>query len=82
MQQDLVIKSADKGGAIVLQNKTDYVEDAIRLLSDNATYIKLNKDPMADFAKEANTLIYTAFQEGIITKTESSFLQKAFYQTP
>lgn len=37
---------------------------------------------MADFAKESDILISAAFQEGIITKMESSFLRKAFYQIP
>lgn len=63
--QDVAIKSADKGGGIVPQNRTVYVEEANILLSDKATYVKLNKDPTADFAKEADLLISTTFKDDI-----------------
>lgn len=74
--------SADKGGGIVLLNRSDYLRESYRLLSDRATYAKLKKDPTAEFALEADTLINTALKEDIITKTESSFLRKSFYQIP
>lgn len=79
---NIVIKSVDKGGGIILLDKTDYLKEAYRLVSDATTYHKLHKDPMRDFAKEAEALIHNALQEGIITKTESSFLQKTFYKIP
>lgn len=79
---DLVIKLADKGGGIVLQDKSDYIKEARRLLSDTSTYQKINKDPISDFAKEVNTLVSMAFQNDILNKFEKSFLLKDFYQIP
>lgn len=79
--EDLIIKTTDKRGGIVLQNKVDYIQEAERL-SDQATYTKLKKDPTCEFAKEADTLISTTLTDGIITKIESSFLCKPFYSVP
>lgn len=60
----------------------DYVAEAIRLLSDDTTYIKLKKDPTAEFAHEANILVKSALETGVINKTEASFFQMEFYQIP
>lgn len=37
LNPNLVIKPEDKGGGIVLQDRTDYVTEARRLLSDSGT---------------------------------------------
>ena len=42
---NIIIKPADKGGAIVIQNRHDYLKEAYRQLSDTSTYTKLGKDP-------------------------------------
>ncbi|XP_064479666.1 uncharacterized protein LOC135392983 [Ornithodoros turicata] len=42
---DLVIKKADKGGAIVVMNKTDYINEGIRQLSCTTFYKVLEADP-------------------------------------
>lgn len=46
---DIVIKPADKGGAIVLLNKEDYVEEANRQLSNASFYKALPNDPTDNF---------------------------------
>lgn len=80
--QDIVIKSADKGGRIVILNKSDYVGGANRLLSYNTTYAKLNRGPKADFAKEADSLISTALKDVIISKTETFIRYHIFTTFP
>lgn len=79
---DLIIKPADKGGGIVLQNKIDYTAEALRLLSDSNTYKKLSKDPLPNFKIEAEKLITTACQHRIIDPKEASFLKRDYYKTP
>lgn len=79
---DLVIKSADKGGGIVVQDRTDYVSEALRLLSDTNTYIKLSTDPLPRFTSEATVLITNALKDHIITPQEASFLVREFHYTP
>ena len=39
-RDDIVIKSADKGSAIVVMDKVDYLEDANRQLTDERFYKK------------------------------------------
>lgn len=46
---DIVIKPADKGGAIVVLNKSDYIMEAIRQLSDTTFYKPLATDPTDNF---------------------------------
>ncbi|PIO37882.1 hypothetical protein AB205_0152490 [Aquarana catesbeiana] len=82
LAEDLIIKPADKGGGIILQNKIDYIIEAERLLSDHTTYTKLSKDPTNEFTSEAELLISTALGDNIISKTESLFFRKQFYSIP
>ena len=42
---DIIIKPADKGGAVVILNREDYLKEAFRQLSDPDTYKKLPNDP-------------------------------------
>lgn len=79
---DIIIKSADKGGGIVLQDRVDYIIEAHRLLSDRATYKKLKKDPNSDFAHEVDILVKSAFDKGVMNKIEASFFNKDFYEIP
>lgn len=65
---DIVVKTADKGGGIVIQNRQDYLAEARRLLSDSNTYLTLRHDPLSTFITEAKTLTEP--------KTITSFLNK------
>ncbi|OCT97078.1 hypothetical protein XELAEV_18009300mg, partial [Xenopus laevis] len=47
-----VIKSADKGGLVVVLNTADYVREAERQLSDTASYQILKGDPTVQFRRE------------------------------
>lgn len=38
MLKDIVIRPADKGGAIIILDNKMYMEEMARLLADNATY--------------------------------------------
>lgn len=78
----MVIKSADKGGGIVVQNRADYVAEAIRLLSDVNTYIRLKTDPLPRFASEATSLVKDALSDHIITPQEAPFLVKEVHFIP
>ncbi|XP_075449161.1 uncharacterized protein LOC142490629 [Ascaphus truei] len=59
LQKDksLVIKKADKGGAIVIQSSEDYNMESLRQLGDTLSYKKLKIDPTQMFLKELRTLL-------------------------
>lgn len=47
--QNLIIKSADKGGGVVLLDKSDYLIEAYNILSEKEFYLPLVWDPSAMF---------------------------------
>ena len=53
----IVIKEADKGGAIAIINKDDYIADCNTLLKDNSTCHKTTTDMMDTHLKEAENLL-------------------------
>ena len=44
-REDIVIRPADKGSAIVIQDGKCYYDEALRQLSDGKFYTKLDGDP-------------------------------------
>eukprot|EP00745_Piridium_sociabile_P015908 TRINITY_DN23717_c1_g1_i4.p1 TRINITY_DN23717_c1_g1~~TRINITY_DN23717_c1_g1_i4.p1 ORF type:complete len:920 (-),score=175.07 TRINITY_DN23717_c1_g1_i4:31-2790(-) len=53
----LRISSADKGGAVVVQNLTDYVREAERQLNNTTYYEPVLTDPTCSVAKESNKIL-------------------------
>ncbi|VDI08116.1 Hypothetical predicted protein, partial [Mytilus galloprovincialis] len=54
---NLIIKPADKGGAIVILNKKDYLQEAERQLSDKKFYKPIPKDINPKIVKEIKEFI-------------------------
>ena len=52
-----MIKEADKGGAITIINKDDYITDCSTLLEDNSTCHKTTTEMMETHLKEAENLL-------------------------
>ncbi|XP_067848012.1 uncharacterized protein [Heptranchias perlo] len=57
--RNIVIKPADKGGAIVIQNRTDYCKEAYRQLDNQEHYRRLPTDPTKEHTHQLNKLIKT-----------------------
>ena len=83
-----VIKSADKGGNIVIMNKQDYLQEGLKQLSNNNHYETLEEDP----TQEYNNQIYQALRQAtnlniIDDKTMNTLYNKSprtpnFYMLP
>lgn len=71
--QDVIIRKADKGGSLVIQNKKDYIAEAKRLLGDTDTYMKLGRDPTIEYTKERKILLDQALVDAVLTKNEYYF---------
>ena len=67
---DIVIKEADKGGAITIVNKEDYIADCNTLLEDNSTYHKSTTDMMETHLSQAENVInsITVANEQLVSK--------------
>ena len=85
---DIIIKPADKGGAIVVQNMADYKKEAYRQLNDEHFYRKLKMNPTSDFQKKILDVTDGALALNWITKDEYDFLNcehpviPVFYMLP
>ena len=62
--RDVVIKPADKGSAVVVLSKEDYVNEAERQLNNHGHYTRLNVDPTHCFAAEIKSAIHSMFTNG------------------
>ena len=69
-----MIKKAHKGGAIVVQNRTDYVAEGERQLSDGKFYQHLEDDPTTENNVKIKCQLDLMVQRGEITKKVRDFL--------
>ena len=70
----IVIKNADKGGAVVLQNKEAYRKEILRQLGNTEFYIPLNVDPTVKFSQEIESFLTKALNESQISQDEFNFM--------
>ncbi|XP_072044331.1 uncharacterized protein [Amphiura filiformis] len=85
--QDYIIKSADKGGAVVVWRKDLYINEANRQLSDTDTYLKLAGDPTEDNQKLISDTIKTLIKKNKLPDTAKHMIQLCpqsanFYMLP
>lgn len=70
---DITIRSADKGGAIVVLD-TEYYNRKMTEHLNSSTYKKLESNPVNEFKAEIDNLLKVAFESDWITKNELGFL--------
>ena len=80
--QSIVIRRADKGGAIVLQNRESYIEEINRQLSNTEYYMMLSCDPTIRFSKEIKSTLDKALSDQNITQDEYKFMVKEYPVRP
>ena len=78
-QTDIVIKQADKGGALVIMDSKDYFEEGMRQLNDRNYYQKLDKNPTV---KLVNNTIDDLVSENTIDQDTASLLRPSKSRTP
>ena len=62
----LVIKNADKGSGIVIEDTEQYVRDGLDHLSDESIYERVDTDPTKPLTQAINTYVNSMYQDGII----------------
>lgn len=71
---DIVIKPADKGGAVVVQDRQDYVNEGLRQLADVKVYKILENDKSLVFLQEISRFLEYCVREGEIDKQILDYL--------
>lgn len=80
--ESVILKKANKGGATVLMDKQQYMDEAIKQLADETVYKKLKNDPTNQFKKEIDSFLQEAYEEVIITSEEKLALTSKNPQSP
>ncbi|CAJ0956844.1 unnamed protein product [Ranitomeya imitator] len=84
LQKDpnLIIKPADKGGALVIMDKAQYIAEIHRQLNDTSIYDRLSRDPSTEIRGKIDSIITKYSHLGIIDPKTSDFLRKKNPITP
>ena len=81
--RDITIKPADKGGAIVIMNTTEYNDKILSLLNDKKYYCPIEHDTTKDRATEVTTLIqYLYTTHKLDKRTTKRLLPPQTLRTP
>lgn len=86
---DLVLKPADKGSALVIMDKVNYIKEALRQLTDTNYYIPLTQSIKTDTAAEIAQILDTLVTKRHLTKEQGKYLKgqaphrhRLFYMLP
>ena len=72
--QTIIVKPADKGGAIVVMNRNDYEKACTETLQNNEFYEELAKDPSSQYRKEVDDIAQVLKDKNYINNFEQSKL--------
>ena len=70
-RDDIVIKPVDKGSAVVVMDKVDYLEEANRQVTEERFYKKLDSDPTEEFSTKITQELKIMKENVISTRTLS-----------
>jgi len=79
---NIVIKAADKGSAVVIQNRDDYIKEGLRQLSDDKFYVEVPIDLTDKHNKQVETLINELFNNNEISQKCATNLHIPQPRTP
>ncbi|XP_056416174.1 immunoglobulin superfamily member 3 [Hyla sarda] len=85
---DIIIKASDKGGNVVLLDRSEYIRMCLALLEDHTKYQRLKTDPTIPFLRELKSLLTSAKESSLISMDEYNFIYNpnptiaTFYSLP
>ncbi|CAJ0966407.1 unnamed protein product [Ranitomeya imitator] len=80
--RSIILKPADKGGAIVVMNRVQYIHEITRQLSDTTTYGVIPRDPVATISNKIHRVIDTYRKSHIIDQKTATYLLNPHPVTP
>ncbi|CAJ0956156.1 unnamed protein product [Ranitomeya imitator] len=78
----IIIKPADKGGSIVVMDKSHYTSIIQMQLSDGTSYQPIDRDPTFDIAREIRQMVEKYKEKGMIDVKLSEYLINTQPMTP
>ena len=78
-RDDIVV---DKGGAVVIQDVSDYISEANRQLNDNNFYVKCNRDLTVTHNKQVDELIESFRKSKLLDERTAKMLKTDDPMTP
>ena len=73
---DIIIKPADKGGAIVIQDRQKYIEESLRQVNNKEHYKILHYNPTTEYNNKILKTLKQAITDEQITEEEALYLFK------
>jgi hypothetical protein len=71
---NIVIKPADKGSAVVIMDRLDYLREGYKQLANTQFYTKLDQNPTEKHRIEVQNIVEDMFQNGEIDKSLKDYL--------
>ena len=72
--KEIIIKKADKGSVIVVEDKQTYINEGLKHLADTSTYKKLEGNPTPELVDHINKIIQDMHSAGYIDKYTAEYL--------
>ena len=73
-RNDIIMKKADKGSLIVIEDKQTYIEKGLEQVHDPQTYRRLDKDPTQSIVKQINQTVTDIHKLGLLDRKTLQFL--------
>ena len=73
-RKDIIIKPADKGSAVVVMGRQQYIDEAMRQLNNQTNYKPLDTDPTGTFSKEIQLTLDEMHDRDNLSKKAHKFL--------
>ena len=73
-KDDIIIKPADKGSAVVVMDREHYISEAERQLNDSNFYTPLDHDPTLEYAKQVSDVAGEMLTERHISEKNLNYL--------
>ena len=78
--RNVIIKPADKGSAVVIWDRNDYLKEAEKQLSDRSTYleIKVIKKDLVNLVEQSNKMFLNLQRKSVIQEREKNYFNFNF----
>jgi hypothetical protein len=74
---DIIIKPADKGSAVVVMDRQQYIDETMKHLNNRTNYAVLGSDPTDSFSQQIQTTLDDMHAHGHLTDKAHNFLSPA-----